>query len=123
MILNLPSEPCPPIISSPQISSSPAKVPTLPILPCPQHKSVLYNCVFCEAIYPSKYSFVKHMLTCTPELTDYSSMECPKGECTYNEVSHGKCSCCLACQNIIIRELSSDKDNNPHPLIYSSGKA
>ena len=43
-ISNLPSEPCPPITSSPQIISSPAKVPTLPISPCPQHESVIYNC-------------------------------------------------------------------------------
>ena len=72
---------------------------------------------------PIKIFLCETYANITPELTDYSSMECPKGECTYNEVSHGKCSCCLACQNIIIRELSSDKDNNPHPLIYSSGKA
>ena len=64
VILNLPCEPCP------SITSSPAKVPTLPILPCPQHESVIYNCVFCDTIYPSKFSFVKHMITCTPELTN-----------------------------------------------------
>ena len=63
------------------------------------------------------------MITCTPELTNISSMEYPNGECTYNEVSNGKCSCCLACQNIIIREISNNKDNNPNPVINSSGKA
>ena len=57
------------------------------------------------------------------ELADERSMECPYGQCTNIEVLQGKCSCCLPCQNNIIRELSSDKDNNPHPLIYSSGKA
>ena len=57
------------------------------------------------------------MIICTPELIDQRSGECPKGECNYNELLHGKCSCSLACQNIIITELSSDKDNNPNPLI------
>ena len=121
MILNLPCEPCP------SITSSPAKVLTLPILPCPDHESVvsetgdvipaIHDCVFCDTIFPSKYSFAKHMITCMPELFDQTCGECPNGKCTYNEVSHGKCSCCLACQNITIRELSSDKDNDPNPLI------
>ena len=109
---DLPSEPCPPITSSPHIISSRTKVPTLPSITCPPQSSLpntfidvcphlghTFKCNVCYSIFSSIQSHARHIIDVHPEQTNYECDYCPYYICSYLEVAHEGCDCsCNACE-------------------------
>ena len=113
LISNLLSEPCPPIKSSPQIISSPAKVPTpqtSPPIPstdvCPPHcmqwvpnPGQTFKCNICYSIFPSIESHARHIIDVHPEQTNNICDNCPDNVCSNLEVADLGCGCpCDVCE-------------------------
>ena len=100
-----------PITSSPQIISSPIKVPTLPSITCPPqtsppinfidacpHLGHTFKCNVCYSIFSSIQSHARHIINVHPEQTNNECDYCPNNICSNLEVAHEGCDCsCYPC--------------------------
>ena len=83
---NLSSVPCPPITSSPEVISSPPKVPIPNI--CGFRRTSFYPCVICYNIFGAMKDHASHMIDVHPEEADNIYELCPQNECSTFEVAN-----------------------------------